>query len=121
MAAGYSRYSQICGSDGVEWWEPLSFKGRMGSGVPGTRDAIERPLCQLGVGDLFGGLPLLADLRHCESAVADTNVRLLEVDASAFRHLRSMKPWLGHRLGVALLRVHAQRMSKVLELASDQL
>jgi len=39
MAAGYSRYSQICGSDGVEWWGPLSFKGRMGSGVPGTRDA----------------------------------------------------------------------------------
>ena len=39
MAAGYGRYAQICGSDGVEWWEPLSFKGRMGSGVPGTRDA----------------------------------------------------------------------------------
>ena len=37
MAAGYSRYSQICGSDGVEWWEPLSFKGRMGSGRPGHR------------------------------------------------------------------------------------
>jgi hypothetical protein len=29
-----------------------------------------------------------------------------------------MKPWLGHRLGVALLRVHAQRLSKTLELAS---
>jgi CRP-like cAMP-binding protein len=86
-----------------------------------ARDAIERTLCQLGVGDIFGGLPLLADLPHCETAVADTNVRLLEVDASAFRHLRSMKPWLGHRLGVALLRVHAQRMSKTLGLASDQL
>lgn len=86
-----------------------------------VRDAIERPLCQLGVGDLFGGLPLLADLPHCESAIADTHVRLLEVDASAFRHLRSMKPWLGHRLGVALLRVHAQRMGKVLGLAGDQL
>jgi len=85
------------------------------------RDAIERPLCQLGVGDLFGGLPLLADMPHCESAIADSTVRLLEVDASAFRHLRSMKPWLGHRLGVALLRVHAQRMSKTLGLAGDQL
>ncbi len=39
MAAGYGRYSQISGSDGVELCEPLSFKGRMGSGVPGTRDA----------------------------------------------------------------------------------
>lgn len=85
------------------------------------RDAFERPLCQLGVGDLFGGLPLLADLPHNESAVADTRVKLLELDAGAFRHLRSMKPWLGHRLGVALLRVHAQRMGKILGVASDQL
>ncbi len=85
------------------------------------RDAIEQPLAQLGVGDLFGGLPLLADLPHAESAVANTTLRLLEVDAAAFRHLRSMKPWLGHRLGVALLRVHAQRMSQTLGLASRTL
>ncbi len=85
------------------------------------RDAIERPLVQLGVGDLFGGLPLLADLPHAESAVADGSVRLLEIDAAAYRHLRSMKPWLGHRLGVALLRVHAQRMSKTLGIASETL
>ena len=82
------------------------------------RDALEQTLVQLGPGDLFGGLPLLADLPHAESAVADTDVRLLELDRAAFRHLRSMKPWLGHRLGVALLRVHAQRLSKTLELAS---
>ena len=82
------------------------------------RDAIEQPLVQLSTGDLFGGLPLLADIPHAESAVADTNVRLLEVDRSAFRHLRSMKPWLGHRLGVALLRVHATRMADTLGLAS---
>ena len=85
------------------------------------RDAIEQPLVQLGPGDLFGGLPLLADLPHGESAVANTALRVLEVDGAAFRHLRSMKPWLGHRLGVALLRVHAQRMSQVLGLASRTL
>lgn len=85
------------------------------------RNAIEQPLAQLSVGDLFGGLPLLADLPHAESAVANSNVQLLEVDQAAFRHLRSMKPWLGHRLGVALLRVHAQRMSEILGLASKTL
>ena len=37
LSAGYSRYSSICGSDGVELCEPLSFKGRMGSGLPGHR------------------------------------------------------------------------------------
>ncbi len=83
-----------------------------------VRDAIEQTLTQLEVGDLFGGLPLMADIPHCESAVANSNVRLLEVDRAAFRHLRSMKPWLGHRLGIALLRVHAMRMSEVFGLAS---
>jgi hypothetical protein len=82
------------------------------------RDAIEQPLAQLTPGDLFGGLPLLADLPHAETAIANSDVRLLELDHAAYRHLRSMKPWLGHRLGVALLRVHAQRLASVLGLAS---
>jgi hypothetical protein len=39
MAAGYGRESHFCGSDGVEICEPLSFKGRKGSGLPGGRNA----------------------------------------------------------------------------------
>jgi hypothetical protein len=39
MAAAYGRASSFCGSDGVELFEPLSFKGRKGSGLPGGRDA----------------------------------------------------------------------------------
>jgi hypothetical protein len=41
MAAGYGRYSHFCGSDGVELYEPLSFKGRIGSGRPGGRCAYK--------------------------------------------------------------------------------
>jgi hypothetical protein len=37
FAAGYSRAFQFCGSDGVEIMEPLSFKGRRGSGIAGSR------------------------------------------------------------------------------------
>ncbi|TNC65521.1 hypothetical protein [Rubellimicrobium roseum] len=37
LAGGYGRLSMFAGSDGVEWCEPLSFKGRMGTGVPGQR------------------------------------------------------------------------------------
>jgi hypothetical protein len=37
MAAAYSRASSFCGSDGIEICEPLSFKGRKGSGLPGGR------------------------------------------------------------------------------------
>jgi hypothetical protein len=39
MAAGYSRAFTFSGSVGVELLEPLSFKGRMGSGKPGGRNA----------------------------------------------------------------------------------
>ncbi len=38
-AAAHSRAFQFCGSDGVEIMEPLSFKGRRGSGLAGNRTA----------------------------------------------------------------------------------
>jgi hypothetical protein len=41
MAAGYSRCFSFCGSNGVEICEPLSFKGRRGSGIAGGRCAYE--------------------------------------------------------------------------------
>ncbi|HYZ60948.1 MAG TPA: hypothetical protein VE650_00725 [Acetobacteraceae bacterium] len=37
LASGYGRSSTFCGSDGVEWCEPGSFKGRCGTGLPGQR------------------------------------------------------------------------------------
>lgn len=37
MAAGYSRTSHFCGAAGLDLMEPLTFKGREGSGVPGGR------------------------------------------------------------------------------------
>jgi hypothetical protein len=38
-AAAHSRAFRFCGSDGVEIMEPLSFKGRRGSGIKGDRAA----------------------------------------------------------------------------------
>jgi cyclophilin family peptidyl-prolyl cis-trans isomerase len=43
MAAGYSRAFSFCGSSGVEIFEPLSFKGRRGSGLPGDRCGYADP------------------------------------------------------------------------------
>jgi hypothetical protein len=37
-AAGYGRAAGFCGSAGLEIFEPLFFKGRKGSGLPGGRD-----------------------------------------------------------------------------------
>ncbi len=39
LATGYGRAAGFCGSAGMEFIEPLSFKGRKGSGRPGGRDA----------------------------------------------------------------------------------
>ena len=38
FAAAYGRAASFCGSQGCEIFEPLSFKGRKGSGLPGGRD-----------------------------------------------------------------------------------
>jgi len=42
-AAAYSRAFSFCGSDGAEIMEPLSFKGRRGSGIAGDRCAYADP------------------------------------------------------------------------------
>ena len=38
LAADYGRAASFCGSVGLEWCEPLSFKGRKGSGLAGGRE-----------------------------------------------------------------------------------
>ena len=43
MAAGYGRTASFAGALGLEYCEPLSFKGRMGSGRPGGRDGYADP------------------------------------------------------------------------------
>jgi hypothetical protein len=49
FAAAYGRNFSFCGTDGVEYFDPLSFKGRKGSGLPnnggrdGYADASMRP------------------------------------------------------------------------------
>src|SRR5262249_25550345 len=43
FAAGYGRAAGFCGSLGMEICEPLSFKGRKGSGIPGARDGYADP------------------------------------------------------------------------------
>lgn len=83
-----------------------------------VRNAIERETARLRVGDVFGGLPLVAGTAHAESAIAATDCELLEVDAGSFAYLRMARPWLGLRVGQVLLRVNAQRLLRLLDEAS---
>jgi len=43
MAAAYGRTAHFCGSSGIDLMEPLTFKGREGSGHPGSRCAYADP------------------------------------------------------------------------------
>jgi hypothetical protein len=43
FAAGYGRASNMAGSGGIEWFEPLTFKGREGTGVAGSRTGYADP------------------------------------------------------------------------------
>jgi hypothetical protein len=51
LAADYGRAASFCGSAGLEWCEPLSFKGRKGSGLPGGREAYADPSLRPADGD----------------------------------------------------------------------
>jgi CRP-like cAMP-binding protein len=50
-------------------------------------------------GGVFGGLPLIADVPPPLSAVASSDVTLLEIDRNAFRYLERSKPAVAHRIG----------------------
>lgn len=42
FAAAYGRSMSFCGADGMEWMEPMSFKGRQGSGMAGARAGLSK-------------------------------------------------------------------------------
>jgi len=48
MAAAYGRFGTFGGARGVEWFEPMSFKARKGSGSPGGRDPYADEALRLG-------------------------------------------------------------------------
>jgi len=75
-----------------------------------VRDAREARLARLGPGQMFGGMPLVAECPHAESAVAASAVRLFEIDRLAYAHLCHAKPWLAQRLGMSLARTYTRRL-----------
>ncbi len=83
------------------------------------KDAIDAPFIQLEEGEILGGLPVLTGLENTESAAASQDLELLEIDQKALRHLRLSRPLLAHRLTIAVVRAHVQRMSRALECAAQ--
>lgn len=42
LASGYGRNGSFAGADGIEWMEPMSMKGRQGTGIPGGRGGYKK-------------------------------------------------------------------------------
>ena len=84
------------------------------------RGAIDRPIARLGPGRLFGGLSLLTEPVAGESALAHSDVRLLEINGTSFRYLCATKPWLAQRLAQAVTVAYARRAGALLAELADR-
>ena len=85
-----------------------------------ARGGREVTLARLQPGHVFGGMPLVGDCAHPESAVAECETRLLEIDRDAFRYLEGARPWLAQRLAFAVARTYTRRLHEVLARLRDQ-
>jgi CRP-like cAMP-binding protein len=71
-------------------------------------------------GGVFGGIPLIADAPSPVSAVAESDVTLLELDRSAFRYLERAKPLVAHRLARAIAGRQVLQFRALLMRLTDQ-
>lgn len=72
--------------------------------APGTGRLV---LDTIGQGGIFAGLPLLAEAPHTESAIAATEVSLVEIDPYNFASLEITRPRVARGLTRAILRRRA--------------
>ncbi len=86
-----------------------------------VRDVRECDLERLESGALFGGLPLVAGVDHSETAQAEIDSRILELDERAFLYLSRSRPWLAQRLSQAVTCAYARRLHHLLARARDLL
>lgn len=66
-------------------------------------------------GGVFGGLPLIADVPPPLSAVAATDVSLLELDRNAFRYLERSKPAVAHRISRIVMAKNVAHLRSALD------
>ena len=94
-AAAHSRAFSFCGSDGVEIMEPLSFKGRRGSGIAGDRTAYaDASLAPRWDWEKYAyGHRVWGRLLYNPDAEPDTWRRYLTSDSSARARRRWRRRW----------------------------
>lgn len=84
-----------------------------------VRNATEMTVARLRPGQVFGGMPLVADIDHADTAVADTDCRLLEIDREAYRYLVTSRPALAQGLAFAVAHAYGARLLDILSRSRD--
>jgi hypothetical protein len=79
-----------------------------------VRGVTEVLLARLGPGQVFGGMPLIGGAQHGDSAIADTDVRILEIDQDAYRYLKTARPKLAEDLAFVVARAYRRRLNDAL-------
>lgn len=119
VGAGRTIYRQDTAKPGED---SIFFVGRGGVCLQArVRGAREVTLARLRPGDGFGGMPLVGDSMHPESAVAESDCRLLEINREAYRYLDKARPWLAKNLAFLVVRTYSKRLQEILVRVRDQL
>ncbi len=85
-----------------------------------SRPAHEVTLGRLHPGQVFGGLPIVAEVPNLESAYAPEDSSLIELSRAAFAHMRLARPILAQRLTQIVCRCYLQRLRHLLDLAAQR-
>ncbi len=86
-----------------------------------VRDALEKAFDSVGPGGLVGGAGVVGGEPPPESAVAETDLRLLEIDSRSYQYLLAAKPWLALRLAQVVNQVRARCTARLLGFVRDLL
>jgi CRP-like cAMP-binding protein len=70
-------------------------------------------------GGLFGGLPLIAKIPHVESATAEADLQLLEIDRFTFRYLEWTRPQIARAIARGVMRKQARHLSDLIRRVAD--
>ena len=76
---------------------------------------VRVPVGQVDRGGVLGGIDLVATVDPCVSAVANRDLKLLEIDRNAFGYLRRAKPLVAERIASIVVQHHIHRLHGCIE------
>ena len=74
---------------------------------------------RVGPRGLFGGVPLIARVANVESATAEVDLELLEIDRFTFRYLEWARPQVARAVGCAVSRKQVHRVHNLIRRLAD--